>query len=268
MPATPLPDEGPSSFQAAARAHVADAVFDQIASAILRGELAPGTALPPERVLAERFETSRIIARQALHRLADLGLVRVRQGGATVVLDPDEAGDLRILELVYRLTPAGEAGAIDARQTLEKQLLQGLCLVEVAARCGSRTELERVDAMASSFDEAQADEAAYRAFEEHFWRAVARAGKSRIFQMEVAWWYRVLAAPPRMERYVPSALAARVAFYRELARRLAKGQAAVAFYLHATEPLLAALRRRPGPSDKDRDPAPTGRPKARPRSSR
>ena len=66
-----LPGDEAASFQAAPRTHVADGVFDQIATAILRGELAAGSTLPPERVLADRFQTSRIIARQALHRLAD-----------------------------------------------------------------------------------------------------------------------------------------------------------------------------------------------------
>jgi GntR family transcriptional regulator, transcriptional repressor for pyruvate dehydrogenase complex len=257
-----LADEGPDSFQAARRTHVADAVFDQIAAAILRGELAAGSTLPPERVLAERFETSRIIARQALHRLAELGLVRVRQGGATLVLDPNEAGDLRILELVYRLAPSGAAGAIDARQTLERQLLQGLCLVEVAARCGKRADLEQVDTMTADFASGDVDEAGYRAFEERFWRRVAAAGKSRIFRMEVAWWYRVIGAPPRAERYVPSALAARVAFYRELARRLAKDQEPVLFYLKAVGPLLSVLRSRAAV------PISPARRKAAPRSSR
>lgn len=257
-----LDDDAPGSFQAAPRPHVADAVFDQIAGAILRGELAAGSALPPERVLAERFQTSRIIARQALHRLAEIGLVRVRQGGATLVLDPNEAGDLRILELVYRLAPRGEAGAIDARQTLEKQLLQGLCLVEVAARCGTLEELRRIDAMTADFSSSDPDEASYRAFEERFWRAVADAGRSRIFRMEVAWWYRVLGAPPRMERYAPSTLAARVAFYRELARRLARAQSPVPFYLDAVGPLLGALRGRPAESPS------TARKKGPSRSSR
>ncbi len=86
--ATPL-SATPDVFQTARRSHVADDVFDQVAAAILRGDLAPGSSLPPERALAEQFGTSRIIARQAIHRLAEYGLVRVRQGGATIVLDPD-----------------------------------------------------------------------------------------------------------------------------------------------------------------------------------
>jgi DNA-binding FadR family transcriptional regulator len=256
-----LTEEEPLPFQATQRTHVADGVFDQIAAAILRGELPAGSALPPERVLADRFQTSRIIARQAIHRLAEVGLVRVRQGGATLVLDPNEAADLRILELFYRLAPS-DGGGIDARQTVERQLLQGLCLIEVASRCGCRADLEAIEAMASALAAETLDEEGYRAFEERFWRAVAAAGGSRIFRMEVAWWYRVLPGAPRMDRYAASPLEARVAFYRELARRLARGRAPVAFYLRSIGPLLSALRRRPEES------APPGRRKTQRMGSR
>ncbi len=237
----------PSStdFRATRRAHMADDVFDQLAVAILGGEMLPGALLPPERVLAEQFGTSRIIARQAIHRLAELGLLRVRQGGATLVLDPSEAGDLRLLELVYRLSPAAGVKAIDPRDILEKQVLQGMSLVSVAARRAPPGELAKVAAMASAFAASSQDEAAYVAFEERFWRALAKAAKNRIFQMEITWWYRVLGDRPRAERYVPSPLPARVAFYVELAKRLASGEAALLYYAEATAPLLDALARRP-----------------------
>jgi DNA-binding FadR family transcriptional regulator len=252
--ATDAPDLQP--FSAAQRPHVADGVFDQIAVAILRGDLAPGGTLPPERVLAKQFQSSRIIARQAIHRLADAGLVRVRQGGATVVLDPNESGDLRILELLYRLTPSGERGALDARQTVEKQLLQGISLVEVAARCAKPKDLERLHAMAAEALAGSLTEADYYAFEERFWRAVAKAGRNRILEMEVAWWYRVLVDPPRVVRYVPSTIGARVEFYLELARRLACGEAPLAFYVASVSPLLEGLRRYKAPRPRSRRKAP------------
>ena len=157
----PSHEPAPSSFRATPRVHAADDVFEQLAAAILRGELAPGASLPPERSLAEQFRTSRIIARQAIHRLAELGLVRVRQGGATTVLDPDEAGDLRVLELLYRLAPGEGARSIDPRQVLEKQLLQGVALVEVAARCGSQADLARIHEMTETFAASDVDEDGY-----------------------------------------------------------------------------------------------------------
>src|SRR5262245_21055943 len=102
--------------------HAAAHVFERWAAAILPGELSPGDTLPPERVLAERFEVSRIIVRQAVHRLADCQLVRVRQGGSTLVLDPREAADLRVAELDWRLGPGSPWDIYDFA---ERQIMQG-----------------------------------------------------------------------------------------------------------------------------------------------
>jgi DNA-binding FadR family transcriptional regulator len=241
-------DPNPPStvFRATQRGHVADEVFDQLATAILRKEIGAGSALPPERVLAREFETSRIILRQAVHRLAELGLVRVRQGGATTVLDVDEVGDLRILELLYKAAPSLGSRAIDPRHVLERQLLQGFSLLDVAARCADQNELQRIDEMTASFAAGEVDEAACTAFEERFWRAVAAAGGNRIFIMEISWWYRLIHAHPRVPQRSPTPLATRVAFYRELTRRLVADEGAASFYLDGLAPVFDALRPRPG----------------------
>jgi GntR family transcriptional regulator, transcriptional repressor for pyruvate dehydrogenase complex len=241
-------EEVHDSLHAVRRSHVADSVFDQLVAAILRGELKPGSAVPPERALAERFQTSRIMARQAIHRLDELGLVRVRQGGATVVLDPKDANDLRVLEIAYKLDTTKGPPPVDPRFVLEKQLLQGLSLVEVAARCATRTDLEELAKLTASLAQDVVDEPGYVAFEERFWRAVAAAGQNAIFVIEVGWWYRVLHGQPRAEARVPSKLQTRVAFYVELARRLIEDDAPVRFYLDAVEPLLTAIRNASKPS--------------------
>jgi GntR family transcriptional regulator, transcriptional repressor for pyruvate dehydrogenase complex len=69
------------------RRSVPDAVFDQLATDILGGELSPGTELPAERRLAEVLGVSRPAVREALQRLAQAGLIDVRQGDATTVRD-------------------------------------------------------------------------------------------------------------------------------------------------------------------------------------
>lgn len=69
------------------RRSVPDAVFDQLAADIIGGELAPGTELPAERRLAEVLGVSRPAVREAIQRLAQAGLVDVRQGDATTVRD-------------------------------------------------------------------------------------------------------------------------------------------------------------------------------------
>jgi DNA-binding FadR family transcriptional regulator len=104
------------------------------------------------------------------------------------------------------------------------------------------------------------------AFEERFWRAVARAGKNRILVMEVAWWYRVLTTRPRAEHLAPTPLASRVEFYRQLARRLAGRGDPVRYYRDAVRPILEALTA-PSRSSAAKADEPSGRP-ARKRGSR
>src|SRR4051812_11071643 len=143
-----------TSFQAVRRGHAADTIFEQLAAAILTGELEAGAPLPPERILGEQFGVSRMVLRQAVHRLADVGLVRVRQGGATLVLDPGEAGDIRLIGLYYALDPGGERARTIRRDAIEKQSLQGLSLVDVCGRRGSLAEKQQLHDLALAFDEA------------------------------------------------------------------------------------------------------------------
>lgn len=224
----------------APRAHVSDHVFDQLARAILQGSFAPGTPLPSERLLVERFHVSRNIARQALHRLAEMGLVQVRQGGATVVLDPHEATDLRVLALFYRLTGQSRP-ALDTADMIEKQYLQGLSIVETAARRASDLALAAIqqDLDSAALDPARL--ADFAALEERFWRALAIAGENRIFRMEVAWWYDTLPDRPVPAEVAGADPLVRLAFYRELVRRLRDREHATEYYLATTRPLLDAV---------------------------
>lgn len=229
-----------TGFQPVQRGHAADAIFEQLAAAILTGELAPGAPLPPERILGAEFGVSRMVLRQAVHRLAEIGLVRVRQGGATLVLDPGEAGDIRLIGLYYALDPGGERARVIRRDAIEKQSLQGLSLIDVCARRATREEKQSIRELTLAFDEAAATEADFVAFEEAFWRAVSHAGKNRIFEMEIVWWYDTLAeGRPSPEHVAPISL--RIAFYRELARCLVEGKGATQYYLAVTTPQLEAL---------------------------
>src|SRR5262245_50181860 len=176
-------------FRPAGRRHIADDVFEQLASAILRGELAPGSPMPPERVLVERFDVSRMIARQAVHRLAELGLVRVKQGGTTIVLDPHDATDLRVLSLFYRFAPRKSHTSIDAVDMIEKQYMQGLSIVEVASRRATPKALRRIQEMLVEIEGNPHQLANFSVVEERFWRALGLAANNRIFRMELSWWY-------------------------------------------------------------------------------
>ncbi|HEX7003850.1 MAG TPA: GntR family transcriptional regulator [Trueperaceae bacterium] len=57
----------------------------QLSRAIASGKLAPGTALPSERELAEQLELSRMTVRRAFEELVAAGLLEQRQGSGTYV---------------------------------------------------------------------------------------------------------------------------------------------------------------------------------------
>ncbi len=199
------------------RASAAELVFDQLAKSILERTWAAGTALPPEREIAEQCGCSRIVARQAVHRLADLGLVENHQGGATRVLDVDLA-DTRVALLMVEL------GIGYWERELEEQTLLWcigpLMLAHRRASDEARSELADIAA-----------EAPPERLEQDFWAALAQATGNRLIPMDLRLWDR--AAPPSE----PATDEDR-AFYVELARLLSEGQDPVPFYLSVVGSLL------------------------------
>jgi DNA-binding FadR family transcriptional regulator len=125
------------ALQPVARRSVPDEVFDQIIDDVVSGEFAPGESLPSERKLAEVLGVSRPAVREALQRVAQAGLVEVRQGDATTVRDYRRHASLDLLPRL--LLPRGELDPGVARSVLEARLLIGPKVAALAAeRAGAR----------------------------------------------------------------------------------------------------------------------------------
>jgi GntR family transcriptional regulator len=63
-------------------------VEETIAAEIADGEYRPGDQLPTEDELLQRFEVSRITVRRAIQNLVQRGLLEIRRGRGTFVLEP------------------------------------------------------------------------------------------------------------------------------------------------------------------------------------
>lgn len=229
-----------AAFEAVGPARAADRIFEQLAGAILRGELPPGEPLPPERVLSAEFDISPVVLRRAIHRLGEVGLVRVRQGAPTLVQDISTTGDIRLIGLYYTLAGDSPVAQTIRRDAIEKQFLQGFAIVSVFGRRATADAKRNIGTITDTFDAESATEGDFAAFEETFWRALAQGGQNRIYQMEVVWWYGTL-ADARPDVAPTSTISDRIAFYRELARRLANDEDASAYYLAVIQPQLDAL---------------------------
>jgi len=82
-----------------------EAIFELLLGEILRGDVAPGARLPPERALAARFATNRNTLREAVRKLELLGLVRARQGQGVTVRDFRRHGTISLLGPFIRHAP-------------------------------------------------------------------------------------------------------------------------------------------------------------------
>lgn len=88
----------------------------QVLEMIKTQKLAPGTALPPERALADLLDVSRPSLREALHILQAQGLVSIKHGQGTFVSEPVLAQELRAATIA-KTHDLNEL--FDAREVLE-----------------------------------------------------------------------------------------------------------------------------------------------------
>lgn len=151
------------------RARVFEQIVAQIEQRILTGELRHGDYLGSERELAEQFRASRTAVREALKTLAQRGLVDMRPGRGTMVIDGTSQAMRHSLHLLMRIgsrhTPAH---LTEVREILEP---------EIAALAAERAQDEHIAAMQVAVDtmERTLDDAdAFIAADNEFHRALAR----------------------------------------------------------------------------------------------
>jgi DNA-binding FadR family transcriptional regulator len=108
------------------RPRVHESVADQIRQAIFGGLLASGHKLPPEREMAQRFQTSRLALREALRALEKEGMITIKQGfrGGAFVADFDNAlrALLDSLNTVVKLGRAKSTHLSEVRTLLEPEI--------------------------------------------------------------------------------------------------------------------------------------------------
>jgi GntR family transcriptional repressor for pyruvate dehydrogenase complex len=221
--------------QPAARQRIADHVFESLAKAILSGDLKPGEPVPTQRELAQQLNVSALVVRQAIHRLEDLGLVRVRQGSSTIVLDPNDSRDIRLVQLRFELAEPGMALSIAA---WENQALFVVPLLVLAERRITDEEIARLQKLIDDLGESPTPEAARR-FRIDFWRQIAAATRNPLFQQQVRWWSTLIAELEQRGRaaHVPG-LKLDPSAHRRLLAALAAKKGAAQAHLDAIRPLL------------------------------
>jgi GntR family transcriptional repressor for pyruvate dehydrogenase complex len=154
---------------------VYEQITEQIEQLILSGKLRSGDRLPTERELAEQFQASRTAVREAMKTLAQKGLVDMRPGRGTIVIDGTSQAMRHSLGLMMRVGHAGgEENLVEVREILEP---------EIAALAAARATEEHIAALqeAVTIMDASLDDAdTFIDADNDFHRALAKATQNAL----------------------------------------------------------------------------------------
>ncbi|MCD4722962.1 MAG: FadR family transcriptional regulator [Desulfobacula sp.] len=130
-------------FKKAKQSRVFQDVVEQIQDAIINGKLEPGTKLPPERELKDRFNTSRGTLREALRVLEQKGLIEIKLGvtGGAIVKRIDAEPIVESLALLIR------SGGVSLEHLAEFRIKIEGSLVELAATRATKKDIEKLESI-------------------------------------------------------------------------------------------------------------------------
>ncbi len=180
-------------FRPPVRRRVHEGVAEQLRDAILDGALPAGSKLPPERVLAERFQVNRTSLREALKVLEGLGLIAVRQGDGATVLPAEEASLDLLGPMIFRDGRIDSAVLVDVIEVIQSLLLEMSRLAIERHRPEQLVEIRRLrDQIAdSSLDREQRFAAGRDVIVE-----LSDMTRNRVWQMLARKTRNLLASPP------------------------------------------------------------------------
>ncbi len=151
-------------------------VVDRLRFQIFNGTLQDGDQLPNERRLAEEFGVSRTVIREAMKTLVNDGLVEVRTGQGTFVVD-DTAKALK--NSIHTLMRFGEERN-RLRELVELRELLEPGIAALAARRAEARDLERMQSAIDDMEAAMRDVRAYIEADNRFHFHLAIATRNRL----------------------------------------------------------------------------------------
>jgi DNA-binding FadR family transcriptional regulator len=155
-------------------------VARRLEQAILSGRLGPGDLLPSEREISAEMDVSRSVVREALGRLASLGLVRSVQGSGTRVAAPSN----RPITVGYQhLLRHGE---VKLSHLAQVRLPLETAIAALAARHRTDEHLERLAAAQAVLAQPRAGLDAHIQADLQFHAVLAEASGNPLFGLVLA----------------------------------------------------------------------------------
>ncbi|QYG95079.1 FadR family transcriptional regulator [Iamia sp. SCSIO 61187] len=213
-----------------ARQTVADQVFDQLLRAILTGEDAPGTQLPPERELAVQAGVNRQAVREALQRLRQMGLVEIVHGGGITVRDWRTSAGLALLPMLVVVHDTA-VDPVVSRSIMELRAVIGADAARLCARRAPGGTAAVLGAIVDEMDALDGDWSRWGLLGYSYWDAVVGGADNVAYLLAYNTLREVAVALALAERMPPGLLTTewrQTDLYRELAAAIGAGDAETA----------------------------------------
>lgn len=159
---------------------LSESVYTTLLHEILTGRWPANAAAPSERDLAARLNVTRHVVREALKRLQQAGLIRISQGGATMVMDwGTHAG----LDMGFALIAAGVAGQAEIfRDTAVLRRTVGTDAARLCALNASDEELAAVAAASAAYPQTGTLQE-FQDAETTFWTAIIMGSHNLAYRL-------------------------------------------------------------------------------------
>ena len=154
---------------------VYERIAAQIEQRILNGELRSGDRLPTERELSEQFQASRTAVREAMKSLAQKGLIDMRPGRGTIVIDGTSQAVQHSLSLVLKLGQTDRTvNLVEVREILEPEI------AALAAARATEEDILALRAAVAMMDSNMHNAVAFIAADNDFHQTLAKATQNVI----------------------------------------------------------------------------------------
>src|SRR5947209_9540638 len=154
---------------------VYEQIAEQIEKLILSGELRNGDRLPTERELSEQFQASRTAVREAMKSLAQKGLIDMRPGRGTIVIDGTSQAVQHSLNMILKLGPTDRTlNLVEVREILEPEI------AALAALRASEEDIRALRTAVELMDDNMHNAAAFIAADNNFHQILAKATQNVI----------------------------------------------------------------------------------------
>jgi len=165
------------------RGRLSEQVVAELERTILEEFPEPGTRLPKEAELAERFRVSRIVIREAMKILEERGVVEVRAGRGTMTVAPTPERVKASLLRLFRDQPIPTLSEMERMMELREVLEE--TVAGLAAVRATPEDLQRISAaLADMADTGKSVEETIEA-DLRFHIAVSEAAHNRFFDMVI-----------------------------------------------------------------------------------